>query len=63
MNKSALFDKIASIKIDGKYYPIGVNGITVGGIKVTVNLENKAENFYSWILNLENSLITIGYYV
>ena len=55
MNKSALFDKIASIKIDGKYYPIGVNGLTAGGIKVNVNLENKTQNFYSWVLNLENN--------
>lgn len=46
--------KIASVKIGGEYYPIGAKGLTVGNIKISVEFENKAEDLYSWVINVLN---------
>ena len=54
MCKKDFPQKIASVKIGGEYYPIGAKGLTVGNIKISVCFENKAEDLYSWVINVLN---------
>lgn len=48
------FHTIASVKIGGSYYPLQPGSVTVGKLKIELYLENKADNFYSWVVYLEN---------
>ena len=49
---------IASVRIDGNYVPLA-EGVTVyDGLNIRLALENKAENFYSWVVRIENTLDT-----
>ena len=45
---------IASVNIDGVYYPLRAGVTEIGGLKFTLDPENKAEGLYSWIVYLEN---------
>ncbi len=49
-----LLEEIASVYIDGKYYPLKKGITTVGALKIDLAFENKADNFYSWVVNIEN---------
>ncbi len=48
------FDSYASVKIDGQYLPLKEGTTTVGKLKIDLSLENKADNFYSWVVYIEN---------
>ena len=37
---------IASINVDGKYFPIKNGNTTIGNLKINLVLENKADDFY-----------------
>ena len=45
---------LASINIDGKYYQLKKGENIIGGLKFSIELENKSENLYSWVVNLQN---------
>jgi alpha-galactosidase len=45
---------IASVNIDGKYYPLGVGKNKIGDIAFSIDIENRSDGLYSWIVNLEN---------
>ncbi len=49
-----LRETLASVCIGEKYVPIAKGLTTVAGLKIDLVLENKADNFYSWVVYLEN---------
>lgn len=46
---------LASVCINGKYFPISKGMTEVEGLKIDLVLENRADNFYSWVVYLENN--------
>ena len=47
-------ENIASVKIGGEYYPLTKGITTIGNLRFNLELENKAESLYSWVIYLEN---------
>jgi len=45
---------LASVKLDGTYFPIHEGEQTVGKLKINLLLENKEDGLYSWVVYLEN---------
>lgn len=52
--------KIASVKIDGKYFGLSMGETTIGEIKVVIDVENKSDGLYSWIVYLKNNSDTVS---
>ena len=47
-------EKIASVRIAGEYVPLSKGITVIGKLKFHLELENKADNLYSWLISLEN---------
>lgn len=54
MELMELKETLASVCLNGEYYPICQGVTSVGGLKIHLELENKADHFYSWVVYLEN---------
>ena len=47
-------ENIASVRIAGEYVPLSKGITVIGKLKFHLELENKADNLYSWLISLEN---------
>jgi len=50
-----LTESNASVRINGERYALSKGTTTIKNLKFDLQLENKADNFYSWVVTLENA--------